>query len=75
VQITDGLREVVEVVVHEASSHVKRSPKILSPSYPEQDLQQQSRFRRPTLGGTVRAVQVMGMRKSSRIEREKREMS
>jgi hypothetical protein len=58
VKITDGLREVV---VQGANSRVKRSPKTLSPTYTEQDVQQRSRFRRPTLVGTVRTVQAMGM--------------
>jgi hypothetical protein len=58
VQITDSLREVV---VQEASNRVKRSQKTLSSAYPEQDLQQQSRFRRPALAGIVRAVQAMVM--------------
>jgi hypothetical protein len=58
VQITDSLWGVV---VQEASNRVKRSPKTLLSAYPEQDLQQQSRFRWSALVGIVRAVQAMVM--------------
>jgi hypothetical protein len=46
-------------------------PKTLSSVYSEQDLQQQPRFRRTSLAGIVRAVQVMEMQKAQQTEREK----
>jgi hypothetical protein len=63
VQILDDLHEVV---VQGVSRRVKRFAKTLSPAYLEQDIQRWSRFRRPTLAGTVSHGEVMGMQNAAK---------
>jgi hypothetical protein len=63
-------REVDEVVVQGASSHVKTLPKNLIARVPCRTFSEQ-RFRRPALARAVRAALAMGMAESSLGRRER----